>query len=236
MRVESRGYVRLLDRCCNGRLEIQPNMLSEPADMEALTAAIELGFDIAEQPAYRELIGRWAAPLGRLSARDRQGFVRRAASAYFHPVGTCAMGRHEAAVVDPELRVRGVENLRIADASVMPSITSANTNAPTVMIAERAADLLLPLSEARRAPEIRVLNGAVLSAPGGSLCARARARVRAATRRRDDPGGPFPAAEARASPPARDLSGAHSPGRADRRAGQVPQANHTTKRPAQAPH
>jgi choline dehydrogenase len=70
-------------------------------------------------------------------------YVRRTVGSYHHQVGTCKMGQDEAAVVDPELRVHGVEGLRVADASVMPFITTGNTNAPTFMIGEKASDLLL---------------------------------------------------------------------------------------------
>jgi choline dehydrogenase len=77
-------------------------------------------------------------------------FIRRACSSYFHPVGTCALGSGQEAVVDPRLRVRGVEGLRIADASVMPTIPSANTQAPAVMIGEFASRLLLPAQMAAR--------------------------------------------------------------------------------------
>ena len=78
-----------------------------------------------------------------MSREETVAFVRRACSTYIHPVGTCAMGSGQEAVVDAELRVRGVEGLRIADASVMPTIPSANTNAPSVMIGEFASRLLV---------------------------------------------------------------------------------------------
>ena len=111
----------------NGPLEIQPNFLAEQADVDALVAGVELGLDIASQPAFRDLIKRWVAPTKRMSREETVAFIRRACSSYFHPVGTCAMGSGREAVVDAELRVRGVEGLRIADASVMPTIPSANT-------------------------------------------------------------------------------------------------------------
>jgi choline dehydrogenase len=127
----------------DGPLEIQPNFLAEQADVDALVAGVELGLDIASQPAYRDLIKRWVVPPRRMSREETVAFVRRSCSSYFHPVGTCAMGSGREAVVDAELRVHGIEGLRIADASVMPTIPSANTNAPAVMIGEFASRLLV---------------------------------------------------------------------------------------------
>ena len=126
----------------DGPLEIQPNFLKEQTDVDALVAGVELGFDLASQPALRKLIKRWVAPPKRLSRDETMAFIRRSCSSYFHPVGTCAMGSGREAVVDPELRVRGIEGLRVADASVMPTSPSANTNAPTVMIGKFASRLL----------------------------------------------------------------------------------------------
>ena len=73
---------------------------------------------------------------------DIEGFLRRETELLYHPAGTCRMGADDDSVVDPQLRVRGVEGLRVADASVMPVITGGNTNAPTIMIGEKAADLI----------------------------------------------------------------------------------------------
>jgi choline dehydrogenase len=108
-----------------------------------LVAGIELGLEIASQPAFRDLNKRWVAPARRMSRGETVAFLRRSCMSYLHPVGTCAMGSGEAAVVDAELRVRGVQCLRIADASVMPTIPSANTNAPSIMICEFASRLLV---------------------------------------------------------------------------------------------
>jgi choline dehydrogenase len=143
VRVQSRGALRLTTAEPDGPLEIQPNFLAEQADVDALVAGVELGLDLAAQPAYRDLIGRWVAPPERLSRNSTVAFIRRSCQSHLHPVGTCAMGSGREAVVDAELRVRGVEGLRVADASVMPTITSAPTNAPTVMIGEFASRLLV---------------------------------------------------------------------------------------------
>jgi choline dehydrogenase len=142
VRPRSRGYLRLRTAEPNGPPEIQPNFLAEQADGEALAAGVELGLDIASQPAYRDLIKHWVVPPRRLNREGTEAFVRRSCLSYLHPVGTCAMGSGREAVVDADLRVRGVLGLRVADASVMPTIPSANTNAAAVMIGEFASRLL----------------------------------------------------------------------------------------------
>jgi choline dehydrogenase len=126
----------------NGPLEIQPNFLAEQADVDALASAVDLGLDIASQPAYLDLIDRWIVPAKRMSRRHTAEFIRQTCVSYLHPVGTCAMGQDREAVVDAELRVRGVDGLRIADASVMPTIPAANTNAASIMIGEFASRLV----------------------------------------------------------------------------------------------
>jgi choline dehydrogenase len=143
VRPQSRGYLRLKTANPGGPLEIQPNFLQEQADVDALVAGVELGLDLAAQPAYRDLVKRCVAPPRRMSRGEAVMFVRRACSTYHHPVGTCAMGPGREAVVDADLRVRGIQGLRIADASVMPTIPSANTNAPSVMIGEFGSRLVV---------------------------------------------------------------------------------------------
>jgi choline dehydrogenase len=143
VRPRSRGYLRMKTAGPDGAPEIQPNFLSEPADVDALVAGVELGLDIASRPAFRDLIKSWIAPAKRMSREDTVAFIRRSCLSYYHPVGTCAMGSGKEAVVDAELRVRGVEGLRIVDASVMPTIPSANTQAAVVMIGEFASRLLV---------------------------------------------------------------------------------------------
>ena len=98
--------------------------------------------ELASQPAFGRLIRRRVAPAGPMTRDETVAFARRGCLPFAHPVGTCAMGSHDEAVVDSQLRVRGIDGLRVADASVMPTITSANTQAPTVMIGELASDLL----------------------------------------------------------------------------------------------
>ncbi|HEY9312265.1 GMC family oxidoreductase [Williamsia sp.] len=122
--------------------EIDPRYLSDPRDLTALVAGLDTIMDLAETAAYRELIDRPIAPDRRLTGADRAAFVRMSCSTFFHTAGTCAMGTGDAAVVDPDLRVYGIDNLRVVDASVIPVLPSCNTNAPVVALAERAADLI----------------------------------------------------------------------------------------------
>lgn len=138
VKIASRGYLKMLSNKHDGPLEIQPNMLKEQADVDALVAGVELGLEIAAQPAFKELIKAAVVPKAAMTRAEKEKFVRMATSTYFHPVGTCRMGADAMAVVDPALKVRGVERLRIADASVMPNLTSANTNVPSILIGEMA--------------------------------------------------------------------------------------------------
>jgi choline dehydrogenase len=142
MRVQSRGYLRMTTARHDGPLEIQPNFLAEQADLDALYEGVELGLELASQPAFRELIDKWIVPPRRLSKSESIAFIRQSCGSYFHPVGTCAMGTGSESVVDSQLRVHGIDGLRVADASIMPTITSTNTHATTVMIAEFASRLI----------------------------------------------------------------------------------------------
>jgi choline dehydrogenase len=144
--VKSKGYIKMISSAHDGPLEIQPNLIKEREDMEALTTAVELCMDLAMQPALRKIIKRWVAPAQRINRQQIKAFIKDACSTYFHPVGTCAMGKGKEAVVNHELKVYGIEGLTIADASIMPQITTANTHAPTLMIGEFASQLLLKKS------------------------------------------------------------------------------------------
>jgi choline dehydrogenase len=141
MRSRSRGFLRLHGTAPD-QIEIQPNFLADPADMDALVAAMETIMDLSETSAFREIIAAPVAPAGRLDRAGRIAFVRQACSTFFHACGTCAMGVGAESVVDPALRVHGVDGLRIADASVIPVIPSCNTQAPVVMIAERLTSMM----------------------------------------------------------------------------------------------
>jgi choline dehydrogenase len=150
----SRGEVRLRSRDPQAPLIIQPNYLHHSADGEVLVRGVELACELAGTRPLSDLRstaepfvaitrdgGTVRVPLPKDSGRLRQ-VIAEAAQTVWHPVGTCKMGRDELAVVDPQLRVYGVEGLRVADASVMPVITRGNTNAPAIMIGERAAALM----------------------------------------------------------------------------------------------
>lgn len=134
----SRGTVSLRSPLPSVKPRIQNNYLATPEDRTTMVHAVRMLLKIAEQPALTPHRRSTLHVPASDSEADILAFVRRQAQTIYHPVGTCAIGT----VVDPDLRVRGVSGLRVVDASVMPLIVRGNTNAPTVMIAEKAADLI----------------------------------------------------------------------------------------------
>lgn len=148
MRPKSRGFLELVSQDPGIRVKIHPNYLSEPDDLTDLVNAIPLTRDIFNQSAFEHYRKVELQPgIDCQSRRDMEQFIRAKCDTAYHPCGTCKMGIDEMAVVNPFAQVYGVENLRVVDASIMPSIISGNLNAPTVMIAERVSDFIL--AEAR---------------------------------------------------------------------------------------
>ncbi|HEY3808226.1 MAG TPA: FAD-dependent oxidoreductase [Kofleriaceae bacterium] len=122
---------------------IDPRYFSDPADLEHLVTGAKLAREIAATaPLAEHLEGEHFPGPGVKTDDELRAWIRLSVNTIFHPTGTCKMGTDPMAVVDPELRVRGIRGLRVADASVMPRIIGGNTNAPTIMIAEKAADLV----------------------------------------------------------------------------------------------
>ncbi|MFO0846882.1 MAG: choline dehydrogenase [Dongiaceae bacterium] len=142
---ESRGSVTLASQDPAAHPRILQRFLATDADWKALRAGVRLARDVAAQPAMRPFVAKEIAPgEGKNTDADIDDHIRRTSITVHHPLGTCRMGPagDETAVVDPELRVRGVECLRVIDASVIPDMPTGNINAAVIMIAERAADLL----------------------------------------------------------------------------------------------
>jgi choline dehydrogenase len=144
VRPKSRGTVTLKSSRPDDHPLIDPNFLSHPDDLAGTIASIKLGRKIMDQSAIsRHLVREHYPGVGTASDEELATFVRKASRTGYHPTSTCRMGGDDDSVVDTHLRVRGVGGLRIADASVMPRLVSGNTNATTIMIAERAADMIL---------------------------------------------------------------------------------------------
>lgn len=140
-RPKSRGTVRLAGSGIDDGLLIDPNYFDDPYDMAAMIQAIRLSRDIGAQTALDEWnAGEFFPGAGVESDEALAKYVANVVSTWFHPVGTCRMGVGDDAVVDPQLRVRGIEGLRVADASIMPDIVSVNTNAAATMIGWKAGD------------------------------------------------------------------------------------------------
>jgi choline dehydrogenase len=143
LRPESRGEIRLRSADPFADPAIDPNYLDAEADVDALVEGLRRAREIARAGPFDEVRGEEVWPgADRTTDEELAEHLRETCHTVYHPVGTCKMGDDDAAVVDDQLRVHGVEGLRVVDASVMPTITGGNTNAPTVAIAERAADLI----------------------------------------------------------------------------------------------
>jgi choline dehydrogenase len=141
IRPVSRGELKLTAENAAAPLHLDPRYLSEPADLNALVHSLEVSIDILESPVFARWRKRSLWPKAKTRA-DRIQWVRQTCETYHHQAGTCKMGIDAMSVVDPQLRVYGIEGLRVADASIMPAVTSGNTNAPSIMIGEKAADLI----------------------------------------------------------------------------------------------
>ena len=144
LRPESRGRITLRSADPFDEPAIDPQYLTEKADRETLLAGLKLIREILQAAPFDEYRGEEILP-GEEAQSDEEliEHIRETAASLYHPVGTCKMGTDEMAVVDERLRVHGIDRLRVVDASIMPTITSGNTDAPTTMIAEKAADYIL---------------------------------------------------------------------------------------------
>src|SRR6201991_444242 len=140
----SRGTLRLASADPDTPPLVDPDMFGEPHDLERMVDALEICREIGRADAFKDWRKTEVAPGPEAKTRDDlREFLRRTVSTYHHQCGTCRMGQDSLSVVDPDLRVHGLQGLRVADASVMPSVPSGNTNAPSIMIGEKAADLIL---------------------------------------------------------------------------------------------
>jgi choline dehydrogenase len=144
LRPRSRGTVRLRSAAIDVAPLIDPNYLADPYDRRMAVEGVKLAREVMAAPAFKPFLDKERMP-GPATQTDAElaAYVRQWAKTDYHPVGTCKMGPDALSVVSPALEVRGLERLRVCDSSIMPNEISANTNAPTIMIAEKAADMIL---------------------------------------------------------------------------------------------
>jgi choline dehydrogenase len=144
LRPESRGWVRIKSADPREAPAINPNYLATAKDRETITAGTQAMRRIFQAPAMARYIAEEIEPGAQCDNDDELlDFIRHRGSTTYHPVGTCRMGPDPKAVVDERLRVRGFAGLRVIDASIMPAVVSGNTNAATIMIGEKGADMIL---------------------------------------------------------------------------------------------
>ncbi len=156
LRPASKGHIGLKSTDPFSPPLIQPNYLAVESDRAALREGVRIARRIFAQPAFDTCRGPEMAPGAHVqSDSEIDAWIARTAETIYHPVGTAKMGTDEMAVVDAQLRVRGIEGLRVVDASVMPTLVGGNTNAPTIMVAEKASDMILGKS-APPAEDVRV--------------------------------------------------------------------------------
>jgi choline dehydrogenase len=152
LRPESRGTVCLASNDPFANPSIDPNHLATEEDRRAMREAVKMVREVCQQEALKPFTGSEIMPgPNATSDEDIDSFIRRTGETIYHPVGTVAMGVSDTQPLDGELKVKGVEGLRVVDASVMPTLIGGNTNAPTIMIAEKAADLILKKPLLKRA-------------------------------------------------------------------------------------
>ena len=150
LRPEVRGSVRLRGNDPFAPPKIHFDFMKSDYDMQVMLYGIRLARQIVRQQAMQKLIVEETSPGVNVRTDDEMiADTRERGISNLHPVGTCGMGRGPMAVVDPRLRVHGLSGLRVADASIMPVIVAGNTNAPSIMIGEKAADMMLQDAQAR---------------------------------------------------------------------------------------
>jgi len=143
-RPKSRGTVMAISSNPKDLPQIDPRFFSEPDDLRVMREGMRVSREIIAQKAFDDFRGEEFGPGRHVTKNaDIDHYIREKTNSVYHPVGTCKMGSDDEAVVDEQLRVRGIEGLRVVDASIMPTLTSGNTNLPTIMIAEKASDLIL---------------------------------------------------------------------------------------------
>jgi len=143
LRPQSRGSISLRSSNPAEAPIIQPNYLTHEADLPTLVAGVKLARQIGQMHAFAPFRGVETLP-GSQAQSDEEiaEHIREHVESIYHPIGTCKMGNDRMSVVDTHLRVQGIEGLRVIDASIMPTLVGGNTNAPTIMIAEKGADLI----------------------------------------------------------------------------------------------